>query len=67
MRPPRQCEYCGRIFGPNLVLIGWRPCRCGGHLYVYCRRDNGGCGKTTYDPPIGEDCRRVSFGYESTS
>jgi hypothetical protein len=49
------------------VLIGLWPCRCGGHLYVYCRRDNGGCGKTTYDPPIGEDCRRVSFGYESTS
>jgi hypothetical protein len=56
-----------RTFGPNLVLIGWRPCRCGGHRYAYWRKHNGGCGKTTYDPPMQDDtCRPVSFGYEST-
>ena len=41
---------------------------CGGHLYAYCRKDNGGCGSTTYDPTIQDDtCLRVGFGYEGTA
>ena len=36
MRPPGQCAYCGRVLGPNLVLIGWRPCHVG-----YLGRPNG--------------------------
>ena len=68
MDRPDECAYCGRMFGKNLVLIGWQPCRCGGHTYAYCRKDKDGCGKTTYDPPMRDDtCRRVSFGYEGTT
>jgi len=36
-------------------------------MYAYCRADKQGCGETTYIPPMGETCRRVSFGYEGTS
>lgn len=25
------CPQCGQLPGPNLVLAGWHPCRCGGH------------------------------------
>jgi hypothetical protein len=68
MEPPSVCAHCGRYFGPNQVLIGFTPCRCGGHMYAYCREDAGGCGETTYDPPVSDEtCRRVSFGYEGTT
>jgi hypothetical protein len=68
MKSIDQCSHCGRTFGPNLVLIGWHPCRCGGHGYAYCRKSKGGCGQTTYDPPMQDGtCRRVSFGFEGTS
>jgi hypothetical protein len=68
MKRSRQCAHCGRTFGPNLVLIGLRAGRCGAHLYAYCRKDNGGCGRTTYNLPLHDDTyRRVSFGYGETS
>jgi hypothetical protein len=40
------CPECGRLPGPNLVLVGWHPCGCGGHATTYCRTDTGGCGHT---------------------
>jgi hypothetical protein len=60
-----------RLMRPEVQLRP-RPIRpgalkCGGHAYAYCREDKGGCGETTYDPPIVDTCRRVSFGYEGTS
>jgi hypothetical protein len=68
MQQIEACSSCGRTFGPGTVLYGFTPCRCGGHRYAYCREDKGGCGRTTYDPPMRDDaCRRVSFGYEGTS
>ena len=66
MPQPSHCTSCGRKFGYGLVLYGFEPCKCGGHTYAYCREDKGGCGETTYDPPVAETCRRVSFGYEGT-
>lgn len=59
------CPSCGRKDGPGLVLIGWSPCRCGGHRYTECRADKGGCGHTRYDPPRqDETCPQISFGYQ---
>ena len=66
MPQPSYCATCGREFKYGQVLHGWSPCKCSGHAYAYCREDKGGCGDTTYNPPIGETCRRVSFGYEGT-
>lgn len=48
--PTDPCPGCGRRPGPYLVLVGWEPCRCGGHRTVWCRDDNGGCGVTRYVP-----------------
>jgi len=64
-----RCASCGQEFQPGRVLIGYSPCRCGGHHYAWHRDDKpGGCGATTYDPPVSDEtCRRVSFGYEGTS
>jgi hypothetical protein len=60
------CSNCGREFGPNLALVGWQPCICGGHRYVYCREDTGGCGEYSYRPPKSEEtCQPVAFGYDS--
>jgi hypothetical protein len=67
MPQPSHCATCGREFKYGQVLHGWSPCKCGGHAYAYCREDKGGCGETTYDPPIVGTCRRGSFGYEGTS
>lgn len=58
------CPECGRLPGPNLVLIGWHPCRCGGHTTTYCRPDAGGCGYEQFEP--GQDpetCRDAPFGF----
>ena len=58
------CPECGQLPGPNLVLAGWHPCRCGGHATTYCRTDNGGCGHTRYEPPIDpERCSDAPFGF----
>jgi hypothetical protein len=68
MRNIEQCASSGRTLGQNLVLFGFQPCKCGGHMYAYCREDKGGCGETTYSPPVtDETCRRIGFGYEGTS
>lgn len=48
------CPRCGRTPGPDLVLEGWRPCRCGGHRTTRCRIDTGGCGHTHFEPPLIE-------------
>lgn len=50
--PP--CPRCSREPGPNLILLGWQPCYCGGHRTVRCREETGGCGVMTYYPPLGE-------------
>lgn len=59
------CPGCGRAPGPYLVLVGWRPCLCGGHRTTYCRADNGGCGTTRFDPEIDPDrgCAEPGFGF----
>ena len=58
------CPECGLLPGPNLVLHGWHPCRCGGHATTYWRADNGGCGHTRYEPPIDpERCSDAPFGF----
>jgi hypothetical protein len=69
MKNLSHCGACGEEFGAGRVLSGWTPCICGGHGYAWHRDDKpGGCGYTTYDPPIlDETCRAVSFGYEGTS
>lgn len=58
------CPKCGRLPGPNLVLVGWHPCACGGHATTYCRADAGGCGHTRYQPAIHPDrCSDPGFGF----
>lgn len=58
------CPECGQLPGPNLVLAGWHPCRCGGHSTLYCRADNGGCGHTVYEPALTPGtCTEPSFGF----
>jgi hypothetical protein len=58
------CTECGRLPGPNLVLVGWHPCTCGGHATTHCRADNGGCGHTVYEPAIDpERCSDAPFGF----
>jgi hypothetical protein len=49
---------CGREPGPWRVLHGWYPCLCGGYRTRTCRDDNGGCGHTTYQPPLVRGRRR---------
>lgn len=49
------CHACGRWPAPYRFLLGWRPCRCGGHATRFCRDDNGGCGSTHHDPPLDPD------------
>lgn len=59
--PP--CPTCGAGVRPGKVLLGWRPCRCGGHRYVYCRADREGCGETQYLPPMDPDrCTEIRIG-----
>jgi hypothetical protein len=58
------CAGCKREFNPGTVLIGWHPCQCGGHAYAFCRVDKGGCGETTYKPPMNPDtCRDAPVGF----
>jgi hypothetical protein len=58
------CSECGRLPGPNPVLVGWHPCTCGGHSTSYCRADADGCGHTRHEPPIDpERCSDAPFGF----
>lgn len=58
------CPECGRLPGPNLMLRGWHPCRCGGHSTTYCRTDTGGCGHTRYEPELApQRCGDAPFGF----
>jgi hypothetical protein len=58
------CPECGRLPGPNLVLLGWHPCGCGGHATTYCRIDTGGCGHTRYEPELDPGrCSDPGFGF----
>jgi hypothetical protein len=60
------CPECGRLPGPDLVLVGWHPCACGGHATTYCRADTGGCGHTRYEPELDpEGCSEPEFGFGS--
>lgn len=47
--PP--CPSCGRQPARNVILVGWFPCRCGGHRMIWYRDANGGCGETAYYRP----------------
>ena len=61
-------EQCARPSRSSTTTAGRHPCRCGGHRYAYCRKSKGGCGQTTYDPPMQDrTCRLVRFGFEGTS
>ena len=62
--PRSACPECGRLPGPNLVLVGWHPCGCGGHATTYCRTDTGGCGHTRYEPElVPQRCTDPPFGF----
>lgn len=39
-------------------LVGWLPCRCGGHRTVRCEEDHGHTedDRTKYHPPLVEGC-----------
>lgn len=57
------CPACGRLPGPSLVLVGWQPCRCGGHGTTRCRADNGGCGFERFEPDLRAGCIDPAFGF----
>lgn len=61
------CPGCGRLPGPYLVLIGWQPCRCGGHRTTLCPTESGGCGHERFEPELREGCVEPAFGFAPPS
>lgn len=61
---PARCPN-GHPLRPGRVLVGWSPCRCGGHRTWECverRADGTECRGTVLAPVPGEGCRRVGIG-----
>lgn len=60
---PLGCAY-GHSFGPNRVLAGWLPCRCGGHQSwecVFVTPEGWQCADVTYNPPRSDDCTDIAI------